>query len=310
MKICIFYIVLCLNIIYLNAEPKLKVLSANNGAISRSQSGASNKIKSGAFINYSDKIIISEKGYLVVQCDNGKPLELKKSGEYLCSALIDNCSNITSAGFKDFTDWVSSNMMKQKTDKGTMMKNLGAVSRMSSGSKKVNVPIRVSKILDSNFTLVWNSLKMKLGSPNGMGKDEKQAYIVKIFDNKGTQILTKETVDTVLDVNLMRPLIDTLSLYWQVEAKGYPRTISEISALVFTGIDEKNQIKEKIVSMNNEFEASDSPFANFLLANYFDSNGYYIDAYLQFRKAINMQDPPEEYVLRFKEFMDNQKEMP
>lgn len=287
-------------------DTKLKILSANRSVSIKSSTGTVSSLKSGASVNYSDIIIVNDKGYLVVQCENGKPLELKTAGEYSCKTLSDNCTKITSAGFKDFADWMATNMIKQKSDKGSMMKNLGAVSRMSSGSKKVSVPIALSKIMDSNVTLIWHSLKMKLGSPNGLGKEEKQAYIVKIFDNKGDQIHTQESNDTTCTVDLKTALSDTVTYYWQVEAKGYPRTTSNVAALIFTGVEEKQQICEKEKTLNNEFESTDSPFVHFLLANYYDSNGYYLDAYLHYKKSLSIPDPPEEYIARFNEFIESQ----
>lgn len=289
------------------SESSLKVVSANSGVSAKSSSGEIIRLKSGSTVGYSDKIIVAEKGYMVVLCNNGKPLEIKQAGEYKCSSLIDNCAKITSSGFKDFTEWLSSNMIKEKTDKGTMMKNLGAVSRMSSGSKKVNTMIPVSKIIDRNITLVWNTLRLKLGSPNGLKNDEKQTYLVKIFDSRGEQLQTIESSDTLCSIELPVELIDTVSYYWQVEAKGYPRTISNVSALVFTGESERLKISEKVNFIKSEFDLNDSPYANFILANYYEENGYYIDAYLHYVRSTSISEPPEEYLERYKEFLESQK---
>ncbi len=278
----------------------LRVVSANSKVTVKNYSGTDG-VTAGDKLITGDIILVPEKGYIALSCSNGKPFEIREAGEYNAATLINNCDKITSGAFKNFSDWVVSNMIKQKSDKGSMMKNLGAVSRMSSGKKKVEMPVKKSHAMPSGFTLAWYPSFVQLGSPNGIDEGEKTIYKVSI-ELKGKEVFSAETSDTTCT-----PACDFTSyagktLRWHVAVKGYPRTVSDSGELVIISAEEEKEVRRHTEEVRQEFESPDSPLFNAVIADYYEGCSLMLDAYACHARAAGIPDPPEEFISGFASF--------
>ncbi|MFK7900809.1 MAG: hypothetical protein AB8B61_08630 [Cyclobacteriaceae bacterium] len=245
-------------------------------------------ITRGTKIYSGSKIRIQQAGYLGLVHKSGKPIQLKKQGEYDVATLSSKI-NVRSASFASkYGSYIASKMTGSKGSR-TGAHMLGAVER---ASEAISILVqKTSKIRKSPTIVKWETTKQG-------------PYVVTVKNLFDEAIYTTETSDKQVELNLAGKEVEGNICILNVKSKNDPNAASERSFEIITGKDEVSFNKElsdieKELDLNNALD-------NFFYATYFEDKGLALEARYFYEKATTMEPEVEDYKKAYKEFLERQ----
>jgi hypothetical protein len=243
-------------------------------------------VKTGAALKKDDELKLAENSYVGLVSAGGKPLELKASGSYKVTELLNKVAQGTSV-LNKYTDFIlSSNSAEAKKNR---LSATGAVHR---GPKELKVFLpdnSKSDVYNSKVIISWE----KANGP----------YVVSItnmFDDKLGTIETPETTATI-DLSDAKYASEPTILV-QIASKGDGKLVSKQHLVKKLNAAQAEKIKTELSQVAGDL-GEETAFNKYLLAGFYEEHKLYIDAITAYQQAIKMAPDVPTYKEAFDEFL-------
>jgi hypothetical protein len=249
-------------------------------------------IKTGSSLNANDELKVPENAYLGLVHKSGKPIELKKSGNYKVADLASQVSGGTSV-LNKYTDFIlSSNSAEAKKNR---LSATGAVSRGGADEVDVFLPKNQnSSIYNSTLVVKWDS---KAHGP----------FVVTLKNMFEDELMKTETPQNSIEINLSDPKFASESAIL-VEVK--PKTdgkgdanqylIKRLSSM------EQDKIKKGLGEINTDVNEQ-SALDYLLLGGFYEQHDLIIDALSAYDKAVKLAPDVPSFKDAYDEFLFRNK---
>lgn len=241
-------------------------------------------VKAGASLKETDELIVGDNSYLGLVSSAGKPLELKKAGNYKVSDLTSKMKVGSSSVMNKYADFVLSSNAEQKKNR---LSATGAVHRATeTAAISVMLP-------DNQNASVYNTTAVI----NWDGSKVQGPYIVTLknmFEDKLDQF---ETPETTLEVDLTKYSGETAVLV-DVASKANPKMGSKDYTIRKMNAADQEKIKVQLSEMKGEVE-EESALTHYLMAAFYEENKLFIDAIVSYEKAVKLEPSYREYYDEF-----------
>lgn len=259
---------------------------ANKGANQVKSGDAWVLLKAGSSLQGTDELMIGENSYLGLVSAKGKPVELKKAGNYKVSTL-ETQAGAGSSVLNKYTDFILSSNAEGKKNR---LSATGAVHRATeTAAIKVMLPEnqKYSDVYNSTVVINWD------------GSKAQGPYIVTLKNMFEDQLAKFETPETTLTVNVSDPKFTTENaILIEVSSKSNPKQISKQHMMrrMSAGSREKVEKALTVIMM----DVSDPTAINkFILAGFYEENNLLIDAIASFEEAVKLEPSYKEFYDEF-----------
>jgi hypothetical protein len=231
-------------------------------------------IKAGASLKETDELIIGDNSYLGLVSSAGKPLELKKAGNYKVSVLTSQLKNGSSSVLNKYADFVLSSNAEQKKNR---LSATGAVHRATETSAiSVMLPDNQNAtVFNTNAIINWDGSKVQ------------GPYVVTVknmFEDKLDQF---ETPETTLEVDLSKYSNETAILV-DVASKANPKMGSKDYTIRKMAPADQEKVKVQLTEIKSEVE-EETALSHYLMAAFYEENKLLIDAIVSYEKAVKLE---------------------
>jgi hypothetical protein len=263
-------------------EYAFKVL-VNKGKNELKSGSAWQPLKVGASLKPADELKLSENAYVGLVTAAGRPFEVKKpAGTY---KVIDFANQVKAepSVLNKYTDFVLSSATSPKN-------NLAATGAVDRGFNHIEVNLPKADRADvfgNKVIISWN--------------DEKKLkpYIVTFKTMFGDELITRETSDTWIEVDLSDPVFGTESnIVVSVVSKVDKNRLSD----PFTLKKMSKASKEKLKASYAEIAAATAEHTainKFYQAGFFEKNNLLIDAGTAFQEAAKLEPAYQQSYIDF-----------
>lgn len=246
-------------------------------------------IKVGATLKPEDQLKVAENSYLgLVRVSSGKPLEMKKPGTYSVLKLkTEMDAQPSNSVLNKYTDFILSSATSPKN-------TLSATGAVDRGILKIDLNLpgpstEHAEVFGKKVIVSW--------------VDEKKLkpYMVTFNNMFGDELLSKETSDTWIEVDLTDPALSHEdAVLVKVTSKTDKNRESEVRTI--KKVSKAN--RDKIGVAYNEFAAANAEqtaINKLLLAGFYEQHDLLIDAGTALQEAAKME--PEVYKDLYNEFL-------
>lgn len=287
-------------------------------------------LKVGQQLASSDKLTVGKNGYIGLAHPNGRTLEIRKEGAYQVKELTSKLSTGTGTASEKFARYIASELTEVEepiafSDKRRKnMKITGSVERaagedvavgdtlltyvggpgelrslaemgtsnIGQGREFIAIMPRHSRILSDSVRFSWHPLP------------KSTAYKIVFTDRSGTAVASIQTRDTVQTIALSRNGVTEGNLfYWHVEdASDASRKSAQYGLYVITGND-RQQADELIKEVRSSLDDPTSALSHLILASVYEDLGLNHDAYISFRRAVEIAPGIVSYRRLYAEFL-------
>ena len=247
-------------------------------------------IKVGASLKPSDELKVSENAYLGLVHKTGKPVEVKKAGNYKVADLAKDINGGSSVVTK-YTDFIlSSNSAEAK--RNTQVAT-GAVHR---GPDKIKIYLpeesQMAIVYGNRITLNWDNSKYK------------GPYVVTLSSMFGDELAKIETKETIATIDLSEKgfknedniIVQVLPTSGEISTSEPGLMIKKMSKADRERI--KSTINEATGSLKDE-----TALDKLLLAGAFEQNKLLIDAITAYQDAIRLAPDVDNYKEQYQDFL-------
>ncbi len=243
-------------------------------------------IKTGAKLKSTDEIIVSENAYIGLVHSTGKPVELKKSGNYNVGELASKMGTGSSVLSK-YTDFIlSSNSADAKKNR---LSATGAVHR-GLDDIKLLLPENQNSIFNDTLSINWDA--------KGSGP-----YIVTLKNMFDDELFRKESVTNNLLVDLKdAKLAKESPILVEIRSKADPKSKSEQRIVKKLSTKEVAEINAALLGINNEIKENSS-LKQLVLAGFFEEHKLIIDAMHSYENAIKLSPDVPSYKEDYEDFL-------
>jgi hypothetical protein len=257
---------------------------ANKGANQVKSGETVSPLKAGASLKETDELIVGENAYLGLVSSAGKPMELKKAGNYKVSELATKLKGGGSSVLNKYTDFILSSNAEQKKNR---LSATGAVHRATETSA-------ISVMLPDNQNAgIYNSIAVI----NWDGSKVQGPYVVTLknmFEDKLEQF---ETPETTLLVDLSKYSNET-ALLVDVASKANPKMGSKDYTIRRLTSGDQEKVKALLADINSDV-AEETALNYYILAGFYEENKLIIDAIATYEKAVILEPSYQEYYDEF-----------
>jgi len=265
-----------------------KVL-ANKG-MNEVKSGESwQAIKTGASLQSSDEVRLSENAYLGLIHKSGKPLEVKQAGPYKVADLAAQVQGGGTSVLNKYTDFIlSSNSAEAKKNR---LSATGAVHRGLEDIKVYLPENQYSGVFSQKAIINWSAEKG--GAP----------YIV-LFKNMFDDELAKvETPENSVEINLSdEKFANESAILIEVRSKADPKIKSEQHLIKKLSAAEQERVTKALAEIKSDVN-EETALNKFIMAGFYEENKLYIDAITAYEEAIKMAPEVSTYQEAYEEFL-------
>ena len=247
-------------------------------------------VKTGATLNLSDEIKISENASVGLVSAKGKPLEVKKPGVHKVSELASQVSSETSV-LNKYADFIlSSNTPEAKKNR---LVATGAVTR-SAGEAIIQPQLPKSEngeIFGNQLVINWET-------------ESVGPYVVTVLNMFDETIFTAETAKKSLTVDLADAKYNGEdALIVDIKSKTTGAKLAGDSRPMVKRLSPSKaaSIRAGFAEVSKELDTN-TAFGNLFLAGFYEQNRLIVDAIAAYEKAIALapEDPTyKEYYLEF-----------
>ncbi len=259
---------------------------ANKGANQVKSGDAWVLLKAGSSLQGTDELLIGENAYLGLVSAKGKPVELKKAGNYKVSAL-ETQAGAGSSVLNKYTDFILSSNAEGKKNR---LSATGAVHRATeTAAIKVMLPEnqKYSDVYNSTVVINWD------------GSKAQGPYIVTLKNMFEDQLAKFETPETTLTVNVSDPKFTTESaILIEVSSKSNPKQISKQHMMRRMSPASREKVEKSLTVIMTD--VSDPTAINkFILAGFYEENNLLIDAISSYEEAVKLEPSYKEFYDEF-----------
>lgn len=265
-----------------------KVL-ANKGTNEVKSGNSWEAIKTGASLNTSDEVRLSENAYLGLIHKTGKPLEVKKAGPHKVADLAAQIQGEGTSVLNKYTDFIlSSNSAEAKKNR---LSATGAVTR-SFGDIKVYLPEnQFSGVFNKKVIVNW-SLE-KGGAP----------FVVTFKNMFDDELMKIETPENSVEVSLTDPkLANESAILIEVKSKEDSNLKSEQHLIKKLSPAEQERVTKALAEIKSVVD-EETALNKFIMAGFYEENRLYIDAITAYEEAIKMAPDVATYKEAYEGFL-------
>jgi hypothetical protein len=217
---------------------------------------------------------------------SGKPIEIKRSGNYKVKDLADKVGPGSSVLAK-YTDFIlSSNSAEAKKNR---LSATGAVHR-GLEDIKLMLPESHNAVFNDSITITWEA---KATGP----------YVVTLKNLFDEELYKKEVESPAISVSLKEPkLAKETPILIEVRSKSEVKSKSEQRIVKRLPAKEFAEVKTMLSDVEKEF-TEDSSFKQLLLAGFYEQHHLLIDAMACYQKSIKMSPDVPSYKEDYDEFL-------
>jgi hypothetical protein len=291
MKTTRIALVLILTAIGANAQDYAFRVLANKGSNEMKSGAEWTPLKTGASLKSDDELKLSENSYVGLVHATGKPLEVKKAGNYKVADLASQVAPGTGVVAK-YTDFIlSSNSAEAKKNR---LSATGAVSRGDSYAIKMMLPDnQYSGIYNTAATISWD------------GSVVSGPYTVTLrnmFDDELNKFDTPET-NFNIDLTEARYAKESAILI-EVRSKADPKQVSKQHLIKRLSSAEQANVKKLRVDVDKDLGGETmTPVGQYILAGFYEENNLLIDAVTSYEEAIRLAPDVPTYKESYEEFL-------
>ena len=265
-----------------------KVL-ANKGTNEVKSGNSWEAIKTGASLNTSDEVRLSENAYLGLIHKTGKPLEVKKAGPHKVADLAAQIQGEGTSVLNKYTDFIlSSNSAEAKKNR---LSATGAVTR-SFGDIKVYLPEnQFSGVFNKKVIVNW-SLE-KGGAP----------FVVTFKNMFDDELMKIETPENSVEVSLTDPkLANESAILIEVKSKEDSNLKSVQHLIKKLSPAEQERVTKALAEIKSVVD-EETALNKFIMAGFYEENKLYIDAITAYEEAIKMAPDVATYKEAYEGFL-------
>jgi len=250
-----------------------------------------NTLITGTKLKSTDKITLTNDGFIGLLHSSGKTLELKKEGTYLVSTLIQKFNETKKNTSEKYAEFIINELNKEVNNDLNLeyKKNMKISAAVERGNKNSCHFILPKSTLEKPFvytsnnslTIYWNST---LNSTS---------YLFKILDEEEAIQKTIEIVDTTftLDFSTLK-LGPKNELLIQVSKKGEAAE-NKIDKRIIVVIKE-DTLNQKVKAIENSLKDNNA-INNYLKAEFYAQNNLIAKAIEHYKKAIKAEPQINEF---------------
>jgi len=246
----------------------------------------------GTKVLEGSRLRIKENGYLGLVHKSGKPIQLKKQGEYDVNTLSSKI-NVRSTGFASkYGNYIASRMSGGSSSRiGT--NNTASVTREVLGNETISILVQKkdSKIRLSPTVVSWDT---EVAGP----------YIVTVSNLFDEEVYKIETTEKKAEINLSGKEIEGGICIMRVKSKTDEAAVSERS-LNIVNDTKATTINTELAEIERELDLNNA-LDNFFYATYFEDKELNLEALHYYQTAMNMEPDVEDYKKAYKEFLQRQ----
>ena len=235
-----------------------KVL-ANKGANEVKSGDTWQTVKTGSSLKSGDELKISENAYLGLVHVTGKPVELKKAGNYKVADLAKEVGSGTSVMNK-YTDFIlSSNSAEAKKNR---LSATGAVHR-GLEDIKVYLPENQNSGIYNNIAIInWESDRAK------------GPYVVTLKNMFDDELMKIETPESSAQIDLNdQKFANESAILIEVKSKSDSKSKSEQHLIKKLSTADRDKVKKSMsTDIPAEVGASETPLSKLLMASFYEQN--------------------------------------
>lgn len=262
---------------------------ANKGANEVNRGGEWTALKTGASLNDTDELKLSEDAYLGLVHSSGKTLELKEAGTHKISDLAAQINTSGSTVASKYADFVLSKMSAE--GKKNRLSATGAVSRGTEDAIKVFMPNSVG-VFNTDPILKWTSVE---------GEEINYTLIFKnMFDD---ELLKVETTDPEYQIDLNHEkLADQNVILVTVTSSANEDSKSSTYAIKRLPDADAEKVKATLSELMSGVEEP-TALNKYILAGFYEENNLLVDALTSYIEAMNLAPEVESYREAYEEFL-------
>jgi hypothetical protein len=248
-------------------------------------------LKTGASLKSGDELKLSENAYVGLVHATGKPLEVKKAGNYKVADLASQVSPGSGVVAK-YTDFIlSSNSAGAKKDR---LSATGAVSRGDSYAIKLMLPDnQYAGIYNNAATISWD------------GSVVSGPYTVTLRNMFDDELNKFDTPETNFKIDLTEPRYAKESaILIEVRSKADPKQVSKQHLIKRLSPAEQSNVKKLLVDVDKDLAGEiTTPVGQYILAGFYEENNLLIDAVTAYEEAIKLAPDVPTYQESYEEFL-------
>ncbi|MEO1049039.1 MAG: hypothetical protein AAFX87_00320 [Bacteroidota bacterium] len=273
-----------------------KVL-ANKGSNEVKTGGQWQPLRTGASLDASDELKVSENAYLGLVHASGRTMELKTPGSHKVADLASKLANKGSSVASKYADFVLSKMSADS--KKNKLIATGATERKIELSKaknnlKVYMPKSVVVFNDEN-TVEWTEV------------EGDQTYVVEFSSMFEDEILKVETKEPSIQLDLAsnqfakeNAVIVQVSLKDDASIKSKKYAIKRLKQTESDRVE--NDLKDLMTDVSEQ-----TALNKYILAGFYEENNLIVDALTSYREAMELAPDVESYREAYEEFLIRNK---
>jgi hypothetical protein len=244
------------------------------------------QLKAGASLQKTDILQVGENAYLGLVSAKGKPMELKKAGNYTVSDL-ETQAGTGSTVLNKYTDFILSSNAEGKKNR---LSATGAVHRATETTTiKVMLPDnqKYSDLYNTSVFVSWDGSK----APG--------PYVVVLKNFMEDQLDKYETETTSITIDLSDPKYAAeAAILLEVSAKNDAKQVSKQHLLRRMSPASKEAVAKSLTDLMGEV-SEPTAINKFILAGFYEENNLLIDAIASFEEAVKLEPSYKEYYDEF-----------
>lgn len=264
-----------------------KVL-ANKGENKVKSGDSWEPLKTGASLQSTDELKVSDNAYLGLVHATGKTMELKDPGTHKVSDLAAKINTNGSSVASKYADFVLSKMSAE--GKKNRLSATGAVHRGEKDAISVYMPSSVGVYNDAAI-IRWDTL----------AKDEN--YVVTLNNMFGDELMTIETNQPAIELDLSSDkLANENVVLLTVASKDDEAVKSSTHAIKRLPAADANKVKETLNELMSDVD-EETALNKYILAGFYEENNLLVDALTSYEQAIKLAPEVDSYKEAYSEFL-------
>lgn len=289
-KLALLIVVIGLSASVYGQDYTFKVL-ANKGSNEVKIGGSWQPLKTGASLKKDDEIKLSDNSYIGLVHVSGRPVELKKSGNYKVSELEGQMGTGSSVLHK-YTDFIlSSNSAEAQKNR---LSATGAVHRAVGGEAGIKLMLpeyQHSGIYNTQAVVNWDG--SKVSGP----------YVVTLRNMFEEVLLKTETPETSYKIDLTDPLLaQENAILIEVSSKANPKEASKQYLIKKLSPADRKKVEDAFNEIKDQV-SEESALSAYILAGFYEQNGLYIDAITAYEEAVKRAPDVPTFKESYEEFL-------
>lgn len=290
-KFTLFTILNFVLIVAVSAQQSAFTIILNKGANTHCVEGkAKNPVILGETLQSNEQIALEEGGYMALVHDQtGISLELKESGEYFVSDLLNKVDQESNSVMSKYGKY----LMSKLNPEGTGNQNLnvtGAVERGDEDFIKVYLPM-VTDVYGEDMLIAWQQA------------DDVQDYVITIKDGRDEIIARKNVKGTKFRLSFNeQPFTDKKLMIVNIRSRFNEDFVSKDYGINRISEEQKLNIQTEYESLIGEAN-SDNVINKLLIASFFEENELLGDAISYYDQALALSPDTDGFGKLYNNFL-------